>query len=245
MRALCAVVVVLVAASAVMIAGTVLGQRAPAGDPARIEIAGLYASEGPGGAGTCVIRPKGDAYELRWAVKPDAPASTRTGIGLRDRDTLAVSWRSGERTGVAVYRIADGPRLTGRLVILNEEGEAPAETLTFQKPIAEVPAPRQWKIGETVWANWTGDEYSYSGTVAKIEGERYFVCHDDEGWFWYGPERVFEDDVKEGSHVFAKLTKRPDYRPATIVERKDRLFKVRFDDGQEVTTTIHFIRVLR
>jgi hypothetical protein len=237
--------VALAVGGVVIIAGTVLGQRAPAADPARVEIAGLYACEGGADVATCVIRSKGEAYTLRWAPTADARTATRTGIGLRDKDVLAVSWRSGDRSGVALYRIAEGPRLTGRLVALRDEGETPVETLTFQRPIAEVPAPRPLQIGDTVWANWTGDEYCYSGTVAKIDGERCFVCHDDEGWFWYGPEGTFEDDVKEGSQVFAKLTKRPDYRPATVVERKDRMFKVRFEDGEEVTTTINFIRVLR
>ncbi|GAH76298.1 unnamed protein product, partial [marine sediment metagenome] len=71
------------------------------------------------------------------------------------------------------------------------------------------------------------------------------ICFDDEGRFWYGPERIREDDIKVGDRVFAKLTRRPNYRPATVTERKDRMIKVRFDDGNELTTTIRFIKVLR
>ena len=57
------------------------------------------------------------------------------------------------------------------------------------------------------------------------------------------PTRIAEDDLKVGRRVFAKLTKRPDYRPATVTERNNRMIRVEFDDGGELTTTINFIRV--
>ena len=58
------------------------------------------------------------------------------------------------------------------------------------------------------------------------------------------PTRIAEDDLKVGRRVFAKLTKRPDYRPATVTERNNRMIRVKFDDGGELTTTLNFIRVL-
>lgn len=231
----------------VMVAVVCLAQEADlrVGDVTKCDVTGLYRCENPESTGTCVIRKTGETYRLRWSADVRGRAVTHRGVGLREGAVLAVSWTGAGKSGIVLYAITPGPRLQGRYAALSGNEGVSAETLTFQKSLAEVPPPREWKIGETALVNWSGDEYWYTATIAKIEGDRCFICFDDEGGFWYGPERLREDDIKTGDRVFAKLTKRPNYRPATVTERNGRMLKVRFDDGTEVTTTIHFIRALR
>jgi hypothetical protein len=228
-----------VALAAVTIA---LAAEQPAQDPAKCDITGLFLCESAGPPGTCVIRKTGETYQLLWKSGPRGRVAY--GVGVRDGALLAASWKTRTQSGVVAYTISPGPKLAGKAAALPEGEGVYVETLTFHKPLAEVPAPREWQIGETALVNWSGDEYWYTATIAKKEGGRYFICFDDEGWFWVDPADIAEDDVKVGDKVFAKLTKRPDYRPGRVTGRKDRMIEVKFEDGTTATTTIHFIRVL-
>ena len=156
---------------------------------------------------------------------------------------MGVSWRTAKQVGLVVYTIRPGKDLVGKACSFSGDRQPQAETLVFEKPLAALPPPREWRIGQTALVNYSGDEFWYTATIAKKDGLRYFICFDDEGWFWVDPSQIREDDIKPGDTVLAKLTKRPAYRPAKVTKRDGRMIEVEFEDGSKVTTTIHFIKV--
>lgn len=103
------------------------------------QITGVYYCEGTNGDGSpyhglVTITRKGESYYLWWDLQP---AATALGLGLREGDTLAVSYY-GHNTGVIVYRI-QGNRLVGRWTVPGADGPPASETLT---PVDEAPRPR-------------------------------------------------------------------------------------------------------
>jgi hypothetical protein len=87
-------------------------------------------------SGIAVIAKKGEVYLVTWMI---GSGSAFSGLGIRQGNTLAVSWAlAGERgmvRGVNLYRIESGPRLVGRWATLPGPGVLHSETLTFLKAI--------------------------------------------------------------------------------------------------------------
>lgn len=107
------------------------------------EIGGYYTCKGleAGGksyTGVCVITKKGEVYLVSWMI---GAGSTFTGLGIRQGNTLAVSWAlPGDRgmvRGVNLYTIQSGGRLSGRWATLPGPGMLQSETLTFLKALDE------------------------------------------------------------------------------------------------------------
>lgn len=107
------------------------------------EISGYYTCKGQeaGGksySGVAVITKKADVYIVQWVI---GSGSTFSGIGIRQGNTLAVSWalpnERGMIRGVNMYRIEAGPRLTGRWATVPGPGVLQSETLTFLKGLEE------------------------------------------------------------------------------------------------------------
>lgn len=103
------------------------------------DIAGYYTCKGveAGGkkySGIAVIAKKNDIYVVTWVI---GGASTFAGVGIRQGDTLAVSWvmpvEKGFVRGVNLYKIEPGPRLVGTWATLPGPGVLQKETLTFLK----------------------------------------------------------------------------------------------------------------
>jgi len=63
-------------------------------------------------AGTTVITPKGDTYDVRWSIGP----GIQDGIGILTGSTFSVAWSSRESPsrGIAVYQVNDKGALTGQ-----------------------------------------------------------------------------------------------------------------------------------
>jgi hypothetical protein len=87
-------------------------------------------------SGICVITKKGEVYLVSWMI---GSGSTFSGLGIRQGNTLAVSWAiPGDRgvvRGVNLYTIQSGGRLTGRWATLPGPGIQQNETLTFLKAV--------------------------------------------------------------------------------------------------------------
>ena len=107
------------------------------------EITGYYTCKGQeaGGktySGVAVITKKGDVYLVQWMI---GTGSTFSGLGIRQGNTLAVSWaipnERGLIRGVNLYRIEPGPRLNGRWATVPGPGVLQSETLTFLKSIED------------------------------------------------------------------------------------------------------------
>lgn len=98
-------------------------------------LAGQYKLEGtnPNGGqyqGTAEITENGETYQIRWKIGPN---ETYKGIGILQEDVLAVSFESGQVSGVVVYQIQEKPKLVGQWALMGDR-KIQAETLTKQKP---------------------------------------------------------------------------------------------------------------
>ena len=116
-------------------------KAAPVDDVA--DISGYYNCKGQeaGGkkySGIAVITKKSEVYLVQWMI---GTGSTFSGIGIRQGNTLAVSWtlpaERGVVRGVNLYRIEAGPRLNGRWATVPGPGVMQSETLTFLKAVEE------------------------------------------------------------------------------------------------------------
>ncbi len=118
-------------------------------DAAVGDIPGYYTCKGKeaGGktySGVAVISRKNDLYIVQWMIGTGA---TFTGVGIRQGNTLAVSWALPADKGIVIrginlYKIEPGPRLVGRWASIPGPGVVQSETLTFLKRLEESGEPR-------------------------------------------------------------------------------------------------------
>jgi hypothetical protein len=98
---------------------------------AKSGFSGVYAIKGtnPGvGAysGTLTISPRGDIYDVHWAIGNLQYA----GIGLVTGDTLAVAYSNGTYTGVIAYRSRADGTLDGKWAVYGGKTQLGSETAT-------------------------------------------------------------------------------------------------------------------
>jgi hypothetical protein len=95
------------------------------------EIGGNYTCKGmnPDGkeyTGSVKITKQGDVYHLKWTIGQ----GSQSGVGIREENTLAVSWvGAGGASGVVVYKIGKDKRLVGRWAVQGGK-DIYTETLT-------------------------------------------------------------------------------------------------------------------
>jgi hypothetical protein len=95
------------------------------------EIGGNYACKGmnPDGkeyTGSVKITKQGDVYHLKWTIGQESHA----GVGIREENTLAVSWtEAGGTSGIVVYKIGKDKRLVGKWAVQGGK-DVYTETLT-------------------------------------------------------------------------------------------------------------------
>jgi hypothetical protein len=113
------------------------------GDQEVVDIAGYYTCRGREAngkpyTGIAVITKAKEIYVVQWTI---GVGSTFVGVGIRQGNTLAVSWAQGADKGVVrginLYRIEKGPMLNGRWATLPGDGTLKTETLTFLKRLGE------------------------------------------------------------------------------------------------------------
>jgi hypothetical protein len=112
----------------------------PAADPAGL--AGVYECHGMGAdgrayRGAVIIQPDGDRFFLQWII---AAQRSAVGLGIRNGDSLAVSFFSADAGGVVLYRI-EGERLIGHWSAPLTDGRVFEETLTRMADVAPPSAP--------------------------------------------------------------------------------------------------------
>jgi len=126
-------------------------QEAPQGKDTKpapeIDIEGYYSCKGIDNLknynGIAVITKKEEVYVVQWMV---AMGGGFYGVGIRQGNTLAVSWAipgdaKGVVRGINVYQIEKGPRLAGEWATLPGRGTVNRETLTFLKKLDAEPNP--------------------------------------------------------------------------------------------------------
>ncbi len=216
-------------ALAMLLAAGTHGWSQAAADP----LPGIYAVKGGNYAGEVTIRRQGESYTLQWVLD----GAMHQGIGMRKGNLLASSWPG----GVVVYEIGADRRLNGQYP--GPDGSLQPEVLTFLRPLPA--AASTWKSGDTVLANWSGDEYWYPATVLSVEGDRFFVVFDDGDKEWSVADRMLPEDLRAGDRVFGNWKNLGRYYPGRITRRDGRDIHITYDDGDQEDTTISFVRVIR
>ncbi len=100
-----------------------------------------------------------------------------------------------------------------------------------------------WKIDQKPLVNWSRDAYWYPATIIKKEGNRYFVLFDDGDKEWTDHSRMTPDDIAVGDRVFGNWKGKGKYYPGKIATRNGTTIHIKYDDGDQETTTISFVRV--
>jgi len=98
--------------------------------------------------------------------------------------------------------------------------------------------------GQPVFACWH-DLYWYPGVLLKVDGVGHHVGFDDGSQVIVAPDRIKPLELGEGDHVFCRWQGGPQFYPGEISHRKDEVIKVRYEDGDEETTTIRLVRLQR
>jgi hypothetical protein len=108
------------------------------------DITGYYTCRGVDGkggsySGVAVISKQKEVYVVQWTI---GVGSAFIGLGIRQGETLAVSWalpgdKAGVIRGINLYRIEPGPRLMGQWATLPGNGAINTETLSLLKRLGE------------------------------------------------------------------------------------------------------------
>jgi uncharacterized protein (TIGR03067 family) len=99
------------------------------------EITGHYTAKtiDPSGktiTGKAIIEKQGDAY---FVLYQQGEGVAFIGIGLREGDTFSVSWRNNLQSGLSVYKIGEGRKLTGHYTVLGGNGAIHEESLQLEE----------------------------------------------------------------------------------------------------------------
>ncbi len=207
-----------------------------------IDIAGLYRCEGANYKGTVSIKKVGNSYKLKWKIGKQG----YVGVALREGNILSSSWLAGRRnSGVIVYKIEKGPKLVGKFATYRGNGKTQKETLTFLKKIPKFPKTRSWSVNETLLVNWSQDNYWYPAKIIKKEGERYYVNFNDGDSEWVNSSQMTKEDILVGDRVSGNWKGKDGYYLGTVTKREGNSIHIKYDDGDEETTTISSVRVIR
>jgi hypothetical protein len=100
-------------------------------------------------------------------------------------------------------------------------------------------------LNSRVLADWSGDIWTYPGTVVKAEGDRYLIQYDDGDSEWLVKDRVYPMDLRSGDIVYVAQSHQRGYTYATIVQIEDERAFVEYKDGERRWEPIGRMRLLR
>jgi hypothetical protein len=103
---------------------------------------------------------------------------------------------------------------------------------------------QSWKAGDRCLANWTQDDYWYPGTIVEVKNNQYFILFDDLDMEWLPSDRLKQENLGEGSVVYANWQFGGYYYKGKIDKRLGFAIYIIYDDGDEEWTTISAVRVL-
>ncbi len=110
---------------------------------------------------------------------------------------------------------------------------------------ARSPAPRaiaDWGIGQRVFALWD-DSFYYPGTIVGMDGDDYDVRFDDGDESLVSQEELAPIEIGVGTRVSARYGGLDSYYPGQVDRREGESIHIKFDDGDEESTTISMIRI--
>jgi hypothetical protein len=130
----------------------IIGHGIPATAADAPELVGQYkcvgeSNNGKEYQGVVEITKDGDCYKFKWQIGKE----TYTGVAILEGNILSVANRlegTDEYTGIVVYKIEKGGKLTGKWTGTGLKGKIYTETLTLQKP--DKPPKKEASLGSVV-----------------------------------------------------------------------------------------------
>lgn len=172
-------------------------------------------------------------------LQDDIESGDRVYAKLGERGPYRLATVAGRGGGGLQLRFDDGSERAAALADIRVL--RPKENM----PAAPAATPAAFRVGERILARWTEDNYWYAGAVESAEGGRYFVRFDDGDVAWTDASRMGPEDIQAGDKVFAKWKGGKRYFPGTVTSRGGETVSIRYDDGDEETTTLAALRVRR
>jgi hypothetical protein len=158
----------------------------------------------------------GDKVLARWKGGPEYYPGEITD---RDGDVLHIRYEDDDEETTSV-----------RLVRLQrDDWFAPAD-------------PGEVQEGDRVLACWF-DGHWYPGVVLTVEGVRVHVLYDDGDQGTVTPDKVRPLEIKVGDRIFCRFKGGPAYYPGEVTRKKGEVIHIRYDDGDEETTSIRLVRI--
>jgi hypothetical protein len=96
--------------------------------------------------------------------------------------------------------------------------------------------------GDRVFGCWF-DLHWYPGVVLSVEGKRVHVLFDDGDQAMLTPDKVRALEIKVGDRVQCRFKGGPAFYPGEITRKRGEVIRVRYDDGDEETTSVRLVRL--
>lgn len=181
-------------------------------------------------------------------AEADVPAGALLHLQIELGDCVQVRMPAGRTYAPArVVR-----RLGEKLTVEYSDGEQESTSLGMVRidPAGRRGAPPRvprhaWIVGDRVLGKWSWDFYWYPGTVQAVEGEQLYVAFDDGDREWMPAARVMPLDFAVGSRVYGRWQGGPHYYPGRVARKDGETLHIHYDDGDQETTTVSVVRVLR
>jgi hypothetical protein len=105
--------------------------------------------------------------------------------------------------------------------------------------------PRDWQVGDRVFARWGGDLLWYPGTVYARRDAGYQIVFDDQDQALVGPGDILPLVVEEGDRVLCrpKFERELRYFPAEVTRVDGETIDVTYDDLEMVETNTNVSRI--
>lgn len=220
-----------------------------------IDIVGHYRCEGGDYRGDVVIREMQGSFAVHWMIG----GSVQVGIGLRDRNSLAVCVAV-PTTAAVLYDIRPGPSLIGKFSVFPPGGPVSEEVLSFSHAL------QSWEIGDRLLAKWSRDPFWYPATVIeKADEDRCCVRFADGDEEWLGrsqmaPELLTVTDIvyhtgglfhkdESGNRVMStvdpsKVDTNRLSMSCRVIGREGDTLRLQYEDGVTITTSLDNVRTL-
>jgi hypothetical protein len=101
-----------------------------------------------------------------------------------------------------------------------------------------------WLPGERVFACWH-DLFWYPGVVLSRSDGQFHVLLDDGNQILVNGDRLRPLELRAGDRVFCRFKGGPEYFPGEVTRREGEMVYIHYDDGDEETTSIRLVRLLR
>lgn len=178
-------------------------------------------------SGADLLRLQFDAGDQVMVYNAAMNAYASAAVLAVEPDTLRIRYGNGEEQTVALTRIRVHP-----------------ETWKQAAAVVELVEAVPWSVCDRVLACWFDLDW-YPGIVLGMEEDRIHVLFDMGGQALVAQDRVRPLQMRNGERVLCRWKAGRDYYSGIITDLEGEKIAVRYDDGDEETTSVRLLRLRR